>query len=69
MLLLRSMDSINRSHKAGAKEYPTAENSNVLNRNFDLSVIDHILQFENPEVVHLCSFCSSCYIAVCQIRT
>ena len=28
----------------GAKEHPTMENSDVLNRNFDLSVVDHIGQ-------------------------
>ena len=28
----------------GAKEHPSMENNNVLNRNFDLSVIDHIGQ-------------------------
>ena len=33
---------------------PTTVNSNVLNRNFDLSVV----------VVHLCSFCSSYYLTV-----
>ena len=30
--------------QSSAKERPTAENSDVLNRNFDLSVIDHIGQ-------------------------
>ena len=33
---------------SGAKERPTAENSDVLNGNFDLSVIDHIQQLETP---------------------
>ena len=64
----------NISCDTGAKERPTAEN---LNRNFDLSAIDHIRQLENlhycyihlkVEVVHLCSFCSNCYVTVCQIR-
>ena len=58
--------------RSGTKEHPTAKNSDVLNRNFDLPLIDHIRQLENPhyvEVVHLhvCSFCSSCYITVIQI--
>ena len=49
--------------QSGAKERPTTENSDVLNRNFDLSVIDHIT-VATVVVVHLCSFCSSCYVTV-----
>ena len=30
--------------QSGAKECPTMENGGVLNRNFDLSVVDHIGQ-------------------------
>ena len=30
--------------RRGAKERPSAEHSDVLSRNFDLSVIDHIRQ-------------------------
>ena len=30
--------------QSGAKERSTTENSDVLNRNFDLSVVDHIGQ-------------------------
>ena len=38
----------------GAKERPTAENRDGLNRNFDLSVIDHIGQLENPHYSYTC---------------
>ena len=34
--------------RSSAKECPTAEKSDVLNRNFDLSAIDYIQQLENP---------------------
>ena len=61
--------------QSGAKEHSTTENSDVLNRNFDLSVIDHIGQLDSPHYsytcssyIHLCSFCSSCYETVIQIR-
>ena len=36
--------------QSSTKEHPTAENSDVLNRNFDLSVTDHIQQLENPQL-------------------
>ena len=44
---------------SGAKERPTAENSDVLHGNFDLSVIDHIRQLENP---HYCYICRHSYV-------
>ena len=57
--------------RSGAKESPTTKNSDVLNRNFDLSVIDHIGQLENPHYSYTCSsctlMCSNCYITVIQI--
>ena len=39
--------------RSGAKESPTTKNSDVLNRNFDLSVIDHIGQLENPHTAKI----------------
>ena len=44
------------AHKCGAKEHPTTGNRDVLNRNFDLSVIDHIGQLENPHYIVGCTF-------------
>ena len=41
-----------------SKERPTAENSDVLNRNFDLSVIDHIPQLDNPLYSYTCRSCT-----------
>ena len=44
--------------QSGTKECPTAENSNVLNRNFDLPVIDLIRQLENPHYSYTCRSCT-----------
>ena len=55
--------------QSGAKERPTMENSDVLNRNFDLSVVDHTARaVATVVVVHLCSFCGSSYVTTRSTR-